>query len=299
LKPFFIKFSRYFFVFLLGILFALAIRYCCVIGNLQLSIPLQALISFFWGVTILYFGKKNKLYRFIAIIPFFMVSLVGFYRNRMPSAHFAFANETVFVACSYMLGFFIFSIKKLWYSVGLILLMLSLGLSIFYLYPKASLKYHYQNGRNLKNNLPPIWLKDSSGQKIFFPSLIKQKVVLIDFSFKRCGVCHIKYSYLNSLYEKYKNDSSVVIYRVITGLVDDYSTFKQYAAEAKGSLKIYYDEDGLLDKFLYKENNGYPVEFMLDKNGNINYSLEGFPAEFNSKYISFTENKINILKNEK
>jgi len=94
------------------------------------------------------------------------------------------------------------------------------------------------------------------------------KVILLDFWTTNCGICFKKFPQVQAVYEKYKNDSSVMILAVNAPLEEDKPNQAFDDTQKRGhtfSVVITKDED-LAEKFGVK---GYPTTFVINPNGQV------------------------------
>jgi peroxiredoxin len=97
---------------------------------------------------------------------------------------------------------------------------------------------------------------------------IINKIVLLYFWITRCGICFDKFPYIQTAFDKYKNDSLIMILAVNKPLEGDkpdqaYRTIK----EEGYSFPVFTTKDeDLLENFDVKY---YPTTFVIDRNGMI------------------------------
>jgi thiol-disulfide isomerase/thioredoxin len=105
---------------------------------------------------------------------------------------------------------------------------------------------------------------------------LESKIVLLDFWHTKCGVCFQKFPQLQTFYDKYKNDDSVIIFAVDKPLDEDKekSAFKVIEEEGYNFPVLLPTDEDLPEKFGVK---GYPTTFVINKQGNVVYKgdIEG------------------------
>jgi len=104
----------------------------------------------------------------------------------------------------------------------------------------------------------------------------QDKIVLLDFWYTRCGICFDKFPQVQVAYDKYKNDSSVLIYAVNKPIEEDKpnQAFEMIKEEGHSFPVVIAKDEDLPEKFGVK---GYPTTFVIDRNGKIIYKgdIEG------------------------
>ncbi|HEX8249756.1 MAG TPA: TlpA disulfide reductase family protein [Pyrinomonadaceae bacterium] len=96
----------------------------------------------------------------------------------------------------------------------------------------------------------------------------RDKIVLLDFWHTRCGICFEKFPQVQTVYDKYKTDSSVMIFAVDKPLAEDKPGEAFDLIKAKGySFPVVVAPDADMP-----ENFGvsvYPTTFVIDRAGKI------------------------------
>jgi thiol-disulfide isomerase/thioredoxin len=104
----------------------------------------------------------------------------------------------------------------------------------------------------------------------------KNKVVLLDFWTTTCGICFQKFPQVQTVYERYKNDSSVVILAVNSPIEEDKpnQAFNNIREEGHTFPVVITKDADLAEKWGVK---GYPTTFVINQNGQIVYKgdIEG------------------------
>jgi thiol-disulfide isomerase/thioredoxin len=105
---------------------------------------------------------------------------------------------------------------------------------------------------------------------------LQNKIVLLDFWHTRCGICFVKFPQLEAVYNKYKNDSSVVILAVDKPIEEDKpdEAFQIIKDEGYTFPVVISKDEEMPEKFGVK---WYPTTFVINQNGQIIYKggIEG------------------------
>jgi thiol-disulfide isomerase/thioredoxin len=98
----------------------------------------------------------------------------------------------------------------------------------------------------------------------------QNRIVLLDFWHTRCGVCFEKFPQLQAAFERYKNDSSVLIYAVDRPIEEDKpnQAFEMIKEEGYSFPVVIAKDEEMPEKFGVKF---YPTTFVINRNGMIVY----------------------------
>ncbi|MCW5959993.1 MAG: redoxin family protein [Pyrinomonadaceae bacterium] len=123
----------------------------------------------------------------------------------------------------------------------------------------------------------PTKLEGFNEQKNFITEKnFQNKIVLLDFWTTTCGICFEKFPQVQTVFDRYKNDSSVMILAVNSPIEEDKSNqaFEMIKEEGHSFPVIITKDADLAEKFGVK---GYPTTFVINQNGQIVYKgdIEG------------------------
>jgi thiol-disulfide isomerase/thioredoxin len=112
-------------------------------------------------------------------------------------------------------------------------------------------------------------------------SALRGKVVILDFWATWCGPCKLSMPHLEKMYKKYKDRGLVVI-----GISEDDATERAAVEAARKDLGVTYptamavDMADIAGKFPHE---GIPALYLIDKEGKLADSVEGFSEEYMDK----------------
>ncbi|MCU0411078.1 MAG: TlpA family protein disulfide reductase [Bacteroidetes bacterium] len=139
----------------------------------------------------------------------------------------------------------------------------------------------------------PFALKDLKGTTVSLES-VKGKVVVVDFWATWCGPCKASFPFLQKVYEKYRQDPSVVILAVNTWEnkkgQEREDLVRKFMADNKYTFPVLFDE-GFVEKFGVE---GIPTKFVLDGTGRIRFKSVGFNG--GEKMIAELTAQIELLR---
>ena len=119
-------------------------------------------------------------------------------------------------------------------------------------------------------NLPTKFEAVDEEQNLISNINFKDKIVLLDFWTTTCGICFKKFPHVQAVYEKYKNDPSVMILAVNKPIEEDEpgKTFDMIKEEGHSFPVVITKDEDLAEKFGV---NVYPTTFVINQNGQIVY----------------------------
>ncbi|MCQ6957055.1 TlpA family protein disulfide reductase [Mucilaginibacter aquariorum] len=133
-------------------------------------------------------------------------------------------------------------------------------------------------------NRAPNWeLPDLQGN-IVSNSQLKGKVTLIDFSFNACAACMLSIPTLNKLHEKYRG-SNVSIVTINTS--DPKPSVIAFAKKNKINYSILLNGSKVAKSF---QISAYPSFYLIDKNGMVAATFEGYSNELENELIEKIDN---------
>jgi thiol-disulfide isomerase/thioredoxin len=125
-------------------------------------------------------------------------------------------------------------------------------------------------------NLPTKFEAFDEPKNIITDENFRNKIVLLDFWTTTCGICFQKFPQVQSVHEKYKNDTSVMILAVNSPIEEDKpnQAFNDIREEGHSFPVVVARDEDLAEKFGVK---GYPTTFVINQNGQIVYKggIEG------------------------
>jgi len=132
-------------------------------------------------------------------------------------------------------------------------------------------------------NKPPQLIKESKGKKVF----------LVEFWASWCKACLPSVKFLNQIQKKYK-DKELVIVGITAEKKDDIMSFIR---EHNISYSIGFDEGEKIISEYVSENDGIPVAFLIDREGEIVY--KGHPMQMGKILVQVLNGTYNKEDREK
>jgi thiol-disulfide isomerase/thioredoxin len=139
-------------------------------------------------------------------------------------------------------------------------------------------KYNFGTftGKVESHNLPAKFESFDEQRNFITDDNFKNKIVLLDFWATTCSICFQKFPQVQTLFEKYKNDSSVMILAVNSPLEEDTpnQAFEMIKEREYDFPVVITKDEFLAEKFGVK---GFPTVFVINQNGQIVYKgdIEG------------------------
>ncbi|MGH7456867.1 MAG: TlpA family protein disulfide reductase, partial [bacterium] len=128
----------------------------------------------------------------------------------------------------------------------------------------------------ISNPAPDFSAKNLAGETVQLAQL-KGKVVVLDFWATWCGPCKAAFPYVQKVYEKYKDNSDVVILAVNTweneSGAEREKLVKKFLEDNKYTFPVVYDETSVVEKYKVE---GIPTQFFIDRKGVIQFKEGGF-----------------------
>lgn len=254
--------------------------------------------SFTFFVLGLLYSYSNVSYRIhlMIVVGVFLFNFYNLYDSGAEYIYFPGPALALAVGAiiSYIAGRVWVSNRK-YLSAGLILSVLAFNIAFCNWLPS----YFYNHLANLKmfdgavNKKVSLDFTDLDGNPIN-ENVWRNKVLIVDFWYTDCGWCREKILLLDKVNEHFKQNKNVQIMSVIDGSINTREEVKEYLGNTKLPFLFLYDPGGEFIKKYSLGTEGYPVEIMIDKNGNIKEVLLGL-ASFETVYVDKTIERISSL----
>lgn len=153
--------------------------------------------------------------------------------------------------------------------------------TVFMFFQGYNLWFHKLNfgtftGQVAASNLPARFEVFDEQKNLLTNDNFQNKIVLLDFWTTTCGICFKKFPQVQTVYDKYKDDSSVIILAVNAPIEEDKpnQAFNDIREEGHNFPVVVTKDEDLAEKFGV---NVYPTTFVINKNGQIVYKgdIEG------------------------
>ena len=125
--------------------------------------------------------------------------------------------------------------------------------------------------------LPKLALTTVDG-KPFDASMLRGKVVLLDFFASWCGICRQELPHLKTTYAKYQNDPNVTF--LLVSIDEDAKRLDRYLGEMKFPFAVAHIAAEQAEQSLGFDN--VPTTFYVDKQGTVRYQTNGSEAHGDS-----------------
>ena len=133
-----------------------------------------------------------------------------------------------------------------------------------------------------KGKYIPDWKFKTSDNSVFKPNKEQDFSLLVFFS-RKCGACVWEIPALNKL-NKYKNLKVTGVY-----FDEDISKLNDFIEKHNIKYEVVLNADAELKELF--TNGGFPVNYLIDKNGKIIYSVLGNRPGFEEKITALTRNE--------
>ncbi len=186
--------------------------------------------------------------------------------------------DTLIHTLGIICGFFYLRLKS---PLNVLTTFLGCLLAIFMFFEGYDYWLHKLNfgtftGRIEAHNLPAKFEAFDERQNPVAEGNFQNKIVLLDFWTTTCGICFKKFPQVQTVYDKYKSDSSVMILAVNNPIEEDKpnQAFDDVRKEGHSFPVVVTKDEDLAEKFGVK---GYPTTFVINRNGQIVYKgdIEG------------------------
>ncbi len=184
----------------------------------------------------------------------------------------------LFHICGMMSGFFYLRFKR---PFNLLPFFFSSLFIVFMFYQGWDYWIHKSNfgtftGKVEAFTLPTKFEAYDEQQNLFTNKDFDGKIVLLDFWTTTCGICFKKFPQVQTVYDKYKNDSSLMILAVNSPIEEDKpnQAFSDIREEEHSFPVVITKDEDLAEKYGVK---GYPTTFVINRNKQIVYKgdIEG------------------------
>lgn len=125
----------------------------------------------------------------------------------------------------------------------------------------------------IKQTAADFTIQDVDSGSTYHLSDFWGKVVVLDFFATWCGPCQVSLPYLREIYSKY-SEEKVQIISIDTDYTEDLATVSQFRDDENMEWIVGMDTDGSISS-VYVEQS-IPVFYIIDQNGNIEWSATGF-----------------------
>ena len=167
-------------------------------------------------------------------------------------------------------------------KVKYLVVTLAFGIAIFvflqgYDYYNHKLNYGTFTGEIYESNLPTTFEAFDKQKNSINDNNFNGRIVLLDFWNTRCGICFEKFPQVQTIYNKYENDSSVLILAVNKPLAEVDAPDEAFLIVKKKEFTfpvVISEDEDLAEKFGVSV---YPTTFVINQNKQIVYKgdIEG------------------------
>lgn len=262
---------KLFFVFLFSFLLDIAVSPLRGYAGMKYS-SLFGFAAFFFLTTLCFNKYKNK----IAGWQILLCLLAGLWILQLPMRIVHFRDSLISFpdALVYTLGVFCgFLYWQLKSPLNILTSFLGFSIAVFMFFQGYDLWLHKLNygtftGKVEAHNLPAKFEAFDEQKKLKTDEDFDNKIVLLDFWTTTCGVCFKKFPQVQAVYEKYKNDSSVIVLAVNMPIEEDKlnQAFNSIREEGHTFPVVIAKDEDLAEKFGVK---GYPTTFVINRNRQI------------------------------
>jgi thiol-disulfide isomerase/thioredoxin len=248
-------------------IFVVALSFCLA-GLLSRKLNLKYQMA---SIEILLFLTPHLLICFGSILSEF-----SNFPHRFP---FGFFNTII----SFYFGYYINSILnnnilKIWSIVWVT----TIFTASFYIIPNLSYNQSQINFNKYKNiSHFPLYTFDNV---LISQESLRNKVVILDFSWSGCAPCILKLPYLQALKDKFKGEKDVIFLVADLGKFDSFEDAIKFKNKHGLDFKWVYDKENNFAKEL--EFHGAPHEVIIDKKGQVRRTEAGFNRDMAVIYVN-------------
>jgi len=177
--------------------------------------------------------------------------------------------EFLLHALGIICGFLYRRLKK---PLNILTALLCFSIAVFMFFQGYNYWLHKRNfgtfTGEVSYSLPTKFEAFDESKNLITESNLNNKIILLDFWHTRCGVCFEKFPQVQAVYEKYKNDPSVMILAVDKPIEEDKpnQAFEMIREEGYSFPVVIARDEDMPEKFGVK---GYPTTFVINPKGNI------------------------------
>ncbi|MEO7311172.1 MAG: hypothetical protein ABIX01_12295 [Chitinophagaceae bacterium] len=237
-------------------------------------------------------GCGNKLKSFLFCAPALAILIYGVFAN--PTHPYQFYIEATIIFSSFALGLnlkhFVSPQKvlypMLWFS--------SIACFSFLINPKIHFRMSAKSEDALKSKgvSGGCYFIDTGKNTVDLDSF-KSKILLIEFQFIACPACIQKNGSFEQLYNKYRNDSNVVIFSVYAGAIDSFEDYRKRVSTLHTEINQLYDPES---RFCKRNNiQSFPTEIIINNGFIVGFKV-GFNKDLELVYVSETSKILENLK---
>lgn len=259
-----------------------------------LKLVLISIVFFLAGYIIRFLEKKISFNAVVFLLVAAGLSSIPALQNNWFTTYII---ELIISLISFSCGFYITTQRPVKASILMVILALFVWIIAFYFNPKIVYNsYAKKHTRSESLGKPVLFNFVDKDKKVVSDKSLKGKVVLLDFWFIGCFPCDLKMKEFEKLAAYYKDNKDVAIITVNAGFKDSFESFSKKIMSFPSNMVHLYDSAAIIAKKLNLQ--GYPTEFLLDKNGIIRDEFAGYTKDIALVYFDKTKVKINALLNE-
>jgi thiol-disulfide isomerase/thioredoxin len=179
------------------------------------------------------------------------------------------------------------NISTLIFAILLLLIVFVPNTKAYFLHGLMQIGLFSPNNEGVLNaeriNLSGVKFKDSKGNTLDLGNL-EGKIIFINFWATWCPPCIAEMPSLNKLYNRFKNDKSVVF--LFVDADGDFDTSLSFLSKRKYQFPLYKMEAYIPDQFFA---GTLPTTVIIDKKGRLSFKHEGLANYADEKFVQFIE----------
>lgn len=228
------------------------------------------IICFCFSVNVVkYFNNNHPTYKVLFILVMIRLLLFGGLDLYMSITEIANLPFLIIHLLGIISGFFYIRLEN---SLRFIPFFLSFILTAFMVFQGWDYWLHYRNFDTFTGKvsypLPTKFEAFDEAKNLIVEQDFNGKIVLLDFWTTTCGICFKKFPQVQAVYDKYRNNSSVIILAVNSPIEEDRpnQAFEMIRERGHNFPVVITKGEDLAEKFGVK---GYPTTFVINRNGQI------------------------------